>query len=151
MAQHQNSTNKKTIFFLFSLSLVMLISLCMIFLFYPDEQSFDDTLTVSLDRIDKVVMSDLEEPGIYKTTTDPREIRELTQYLDQVTYTQANGHDTGYMPTRAIIIYLFEQDEHNFIVPYEKEAIIAHNVYRVNQGTIDNQFLLEYYDSLNDS
>src|SRR5699024_2510459 len=74
MAQHQNSTNKKTIFFLFSLSLVMLISLCMVFLFYPDEQSFDDTLTVSLDRIDKVVMSDLEEPGIYKTTTDPKEI-----------------------------------------------------------------------------
>jgi len=150
MIQKQDPANKKVIYFLVVTSIVFLIGLFALILFYPNELRLEDTLTVSLEDADKVIISDLEEKGTYKTTTDPQKIKELVQYLDHVTYTPARGHETGYVPSRAIIIYIFEQGEHNFIVPYENEAIIAYNVYRVNKGIIDNQFLAEFYDSLNE-
>jgi hypothetical protein len=150
MTQKKDPTNKRVIYFLVTTSIVFFIGLFWLILFYPDELPLEDTLTVTLENADKVMISDLEEQGTYKTTTNPRKIKELVQYLDHVTYTPARGHETGYVPSRAIIIYIFEQGEHNFIVPYENEAIIAYNVYRVNKGIIDNQFLAEYYDSLNE-
>jgi len=46
------------------------------------------------------------------------------------------------------MIYLYEGEESAFIVPYEKEAMLSNKVYRIRNGILDNQFLIEFYHSI---
>lgn len=137
---------KKIILLLIIFLLVMMISVSIL---HDNEKTLSETLTVQPEKVDKIMISSQEEIGQYKITTNPEQINRLIDYLNQVTYTRLSGDHTSYMPMKATIIYLYEQDKQDFIVPYETEAMINHNVYKINHGKIQNAFLIDYYQSLN--
>lgn len=140
--------NRKTSIWIIFVTILLLVFLYVLSLFMNDDILFEETLTINSDQIDKIMISDLRKTGQYKTTTDPEKIEQFLRYFGQVTYTRLSGDQTAFMPTRAAIIYLYEGEKFNYIVPYETEAMIAYKVYKINDGQIDNQFLVEYYKSL---
>lgn len=113
-----------------------------------DEKSLADTLSIEPEKVDKIMISDLESVGEYKSTTDPDKIHQFINYLNQLSYTRLPADQTAYMPRKATIIYLYDQDKQDFIVSYETEAMIDHKVYEINHGKIENSFLSDYYKSL---
>lgn len=86
--------------------------------------------------------------GNYRSTEDKEEIRFILNYLSQVKYKRLMNDQTAYMPKRASIIYFYDNEQSNFIVPYENEAMINYKVYKVKNGTIDQNVLLKIYESL---
>src|SRR5699024_5287006 len=91
----------------------------------------------------------MEIGGVSKTTKDKSKINELFEHFNQVEYKRMRGDQTAYMPTKAYIIYLHEGDYSDFIVPYNDEAMISYNVYKIKKDEITYEFLNNYYQSLN--
>ena len=111
------------------------------------EKNFEETLNISPEQITKLTL-DTPDNYHYKSTENQRKIKFFTDYLSQLTYERMLADRTGYMPDRASIIYLDGNNQSNFIVPYKKEVMINHKVYKVKNGNIDSEFLKAFYDSL---
>ncbi|MBU5466807.1 hypothetical protein KQI49_08170 [Virgibacillus sp. MSJ-26] len=112
-------------------------------------KNFDETLNISSHEISKLTM-DTPSNRHYKSTTNKKEIKRITDYFNCVTYERMLADRTGYMPDRASIIYLDGNGHTNFIVPYKKEVMINHKLYKVKNGEIEGKFLKSFYDSLGD-
>src|SRR5690625_7893016 len=127
--------------FVYSIITLFLLSIKII------NKDYDETLTSSSHEISKLTM-DTPSDRHYKSTTNKKEIKRFTDYFNHVTYERMLADRTGYMPDRASIIYLDGNNQSNFIVPYKKEVMINHKVYKVKNGKIDSEFLKAFYDSL---
>lgn len=111
------------------------------------KKSFIDILEVNPEAVSRISVG---IAGEYKSTTDKQKINELLHYLDSVWYTRLQGDQTAYMPMEASIIYLYEDNQVDFIVPYNDEVMISYKVYKVKNGEISSSFLYEYYQSMED-
>lgn len=111
------------------------------------DKNFEETLNIPSKEVTTLTM---DTPGDYhyKSTTNKAKIKLFTNYFNHVTYERMLADRTGYMPYRASIIYLDGNNRSNFIVPYKKEVMINHKVYKVKDGKIDSEFLKAFYDSL---
>src|SRR5690625_365739 len=110
------------------------------------EKNFEETLELDKASITKLTM---EIGGVSKTTKDKSKISELYEHINQVEYKRIKKKQTAYMPTKSYNIYLHEGDYSDFIVPYNDEAMISYKVYKIKKGEITNEFLNNYYQSLN--
>lgn len=119
--------------------------------FYGEHSSkpLSDTLTIDFDSVTKIELSNLT--GDYRSTEDKEDIQFILNYLNQVQYKRLMNDQTAYMPKRASIIYVYEDDRSNFIVPYENEAMINYKVYKVKNGAIDQAVLLKIFESLHEN
>jgi len=110
------------------------------------ERDFNETLTIQFENITEVKMSDLE--GNYRSTTEPEIINKLIQHFNVFHYKRLVNDQTAYMPLKTRMIYLYEGDKVNFIIPYGKEVMIDNMVYQVKGGEIDEAVMQELYGSL---
>lgn len=140
---------KKINVLLVSIGFLLFIIIIIITSLNINEKTLSETITVQPEKIDKIMISTQEKTGQYKSTSNPEQINKIIDYFDQFTYTRLPDDQTSFMPKRATIIYLYEGDKPDFIVSYEKEAMIDHKVYKINHGKIENSFLNSYYHSLN--
>jgi len=51
---------------------------------------------------------------------------------------------------QASIIYIYKEDDVDFIVPYGPEAMISYKVYQIKNGEVAKTFMIKYYHSLPD-
>lgn len=112
------------------------------------EKKLTETLEVNPRNITSVTLSSTGSKGQYRSTTDKDKIDSLIHYLNQVDYERLPDDQASYMPMKASIIYLYENDKVDFIVPYETGAMISHKVYQIKKGKIENTFLIEFYQLL---
>lgn len=112
------------------------------------KKELDEILTVSFDDVTEISMTDLA--GNERRTTNPEQIKTFLQYLDQFKYKRLMNDETTYMPMQTMSIYLYADEDIEFIIPYGKEALITHKVYSVKDGTIEQADLLELFNSLPD-
>ncbi|WP_106496510.1 hypothetical protein [Lentibacillus sp. Marseille-P4043] len=108
-----------------------------------------DTLQVNPTKITKIVLKVPSESD-YHHTTDKTKIETLINYLDQVHYKRMQDAESSSMPMKASIIYLYEEDKVDFIVPYQKGVMISQKVFKVENGIIENTFIKQFYDSLDE-
>ncbi|MGY0692018.1 hypothetical protein ACW2QC_04395 [Virgibacillus sp. FSP13] len=108
---------------------------------------FADTLQVNPAKITKIALIVPSESG-YHHTTDKTKIKTLINYLDQVHYKRMQDAESSSMPMSASIIYLYEGDKVDFIVPYQKGVMISQKVFKVKNGVIENTFIKQFYNSL---
>jgi len=145
---------KKHTFMLVSiiLFLAFILLLIIVALQYSDYRTkhFSETLDIEEEEITKIVISSPEEVGEYKTTTNREDIRQLLDYFNQIKYKRLIGDQTSYMPMQASIIYIYKEDDVDFIVPYGPEAMISYKVYQIKNGEVAKTFMMEYYHSLPD-
>ncbi|UJL46691.1 hypothetical protein KFZ58_01660 [Virgibacillus sp. NKC19-16] len=138
---------RKIIPFLFIIT--ALFSIWLIVIAYSDYvKELEDTLHVNPEEVTKITIA-ISESTSHKSTRDKEKIISLMDYLSQVGYQRLSGDQTSYMPMKASIIYLFENNKQSFIVPYETEAMIDHKVYKIRNGSIEDTFLEEFYHSIN--
>lgn len=134
--------------------MILILSVSVFFLFIfigsmapnKDGKHLEDTLSIDLDSVSKIEISNLN--GNYRTTTNHAEMNVLVDYLSQVQYDRLLNDQTAYMPMNTRIIYLYANDEIDFIITYGKEAMINQKVYQVKDGEINQEFLAEFYHSL---
>jgi len=107
-------------------------------------RDFSETITVKKDAITEIKVSNLS--GEYRSLTDEEQIDSVIVYFNQFNYKRLVNDQTSYMPTRTIMIYLRDDNNENFIIPYGKEVMINHKVYQVKGGELDEQFLLMIYE-----
>lgn len=138
-----NINRKTTVSILFLLSLLFVYAASVGA--NNDKQHLQDTLSTDLAHISKVEISDFG--GNCRITSNRAKIKELTDYLNRVTYDRLLNDQTAYMPMNTRIIYLYEDDKTDFIIFYEKEAMINQKVYQV-KGEIAQAFLADFYHSL---
>lgn len=113
--------------------------------------AFSRTLTINPDKITKIVMEDPYE-GTSRTTTDSDQIAAFIRHLDASRYKHLQGDQSAYMPMRAKIIYLYEGERSDFIIPYEREVMISRKVYYVKDpGALNETFADTFYESMPDS
>lgn len=113
-------------------------------------RDLDAISRVDLDQITKVSLNSTFHNSSFRSTTNQKEIEFLVNHLVEAEYKRLLDDKSSYMPERAGMIYLYENDKADFIIPYETEAMINHKVYRLKHSTIDNNFLEEFYSSLNE-
>ncbi|GAA0301539.1 hypothetical protein GGQ92_001351 [Gracilibacillus halotolerans] len=135
---------KRIILFLLFASLIVLLITSVIL--QPNHKKLAETLTVKTDNITHLKITNLA--GEYRTTTDPQQIQYLIDYLNTMTYKRLVDDQTAFMPTRTIIIYLFEGEKVDFIIPYGQEAMINRKVYQIEDGYIESNFLADFHDAL---
>jgi len=88
--------------------------------------------------------------GEFKTTVNQADIDMLIDYFNQFKFKRLNGDQSGYMPMRASIIYIYTEEQADFIVPYGQEAMISYKVYQIKNGPVEQQFLIHFYNSINE-
>jgi len=132
------------------LSIIIVVSVAVLGIIQSDyrEKSFNATLAIKQSDVVKISM---EINGKTKTTTDQVKINELFTYFNRVSYKRLRGDQTSHMPSKAAIIYLDGNKQHDFIVPYNNEAMISYKVYQVKHGQITNDFYIKYYHRLDNS
>ena len=68
--------------------------------------------------------------------------------MKRLQYKRLSNDQTSYMPMLANIIYLTDGVNEDFIVPYGQEAMISYKVYQMKGGSIDQTYILDFYNSL---
>lgn len=109
-------------------------------------KDLDEILTVNLDNVTEVSITDLD--GAERHTTNPKQIDAIVDYFNQFEYQRLMNDQTAFMPERTMTINYYVGKEMNFMIPYGKEAFIDHRVYSVKGGTIDQATLLEMFQSM---
>ncbi|WP_163971513.1 hypothetical protein [Oceanobacillus halotolerans] len=135
----------KKVVFIFLIVLFVLTPLAM--QIPTGTKNLADTFDINPKNITKLTLN-IPYQNNYKSTTDKKKINAFIHYFNQVTYDRLRGDVTAYMPTKASIIYVYGNDKSDFIVPYEKEVMISHKVYKVENGVIENDFIIKFYNSL---
>lgn len=134
---------KRFIFITITVMIVMIV-LAAMFLHGGSEKFID--LTAKPDQITKLELS-LPSQGNYKSTTNKAKIRELMDYLNGMDYEKIRG-EPSYLPMKASMLYLHENDQVNFIVLFEDKVLINDIFYRVKYGKIANSYITEFYHSI---
>lgn len=136
---------------LIAITILALVSLGIYGSLYGEHsnKSLEDILTIDFSEVTKIELSNLT--GDYRSTEDKNEIYIILNYLNQFQYKRLLNDQTAYMPNRASIVYIYNNDESNFIVPYEHEAMINHKVYQIRGGIIEQAVLLDMFETLNDT
>ncbi|PAV27749.1 hypothetical protein CIL05_20260 [Virgibacillus profundi] len=111
-------------------------------------KTLEETLDVNPENITKVMLSNPINKGRYKSTRNKDKIEIFINHFDQVNFRRLTGDQSTYMPMRASMIYLYEGDKVDFIVPYETEAMISHKVYEIKNGRVRNTFIIDFYNSI---
>ena len=111
-----------------------------------NNNSLKNTLSVNPENITEIKLTNFT--GDYRSTTDSEKINRMIDHLSQAQYKRMLNDQTAYMPDRTRIIYLFEGDKVDFIIPYGKEAMITRKVYQVKDGQIDPEFLSDFYQEI---
>ncbi|GAB3057298.1 hypothetical protein [Virgibacillus ainsalahensis] len=142
----------KNKYFITGLLLFVLIITLMVVLAFENsdyrEKDLGETLDINTDEITKITLSTPIFNSQYKTTTDQDEIETFIKYFDQVEYQRLSGDQSTYMPMKASSIYIYGEEKSGFIIPYENEAMINYRVYRIKLGKLENQFLIDFYNSI---
>lgn len=112
------------------------------------KKGFAETLEINPEDITSVTLDSIVSKGQYRSTNDKDKINSLIHYLNQVEYERLSDDQPSYMPMKASIIYLYENDKSDFIVPYETGAMISHKVYQIKNGKIKDNFLTKFYQTL---
>lgn len=74
------------------------------------------------------------------------QIEEILQYFDQFQYKRLRNDQTSFMPDHTLMIQ-FDDGEHTaFMIPYEKEVMINNKVYKLQNGKLAENKLLELTD-----
>lgn len=77
---------------------------------------------------------------------DREQIEDVLQYFDQFQYKRLRNDQTSFMPDNTLMIH-FDDGEHTaFMIPYEKEVMMNNKVYKLQNGTLDENKLLELTD-----
>src|SRR5690625_5048382 len=134
------------------LLLVLIIGAMMLAVQFSDYRTkhFSETMDVDVEEIDKIEISSPSRVGESKQTSKRSDLKKLIDYLDQFQYKRLNGDQTARMPMKASIIYIYIDDRIEFIVPYGPEAMITYKVYQIKEGPIENDFIAEFYEEIED-
>lgn len=138
--------NKKVIYFFTLVSLIGLLSFFFFFVDYVSYKNLDEIMDVHPENVTRITLSNYT--GDYRTTTDPDKIEEFVRHLKRLQYKRLSNDQTSYMPMLANIIYLTDGVNEDFIVPYGQEAMISYKVYQMKGGSIDQTYILDFYNSL---
>src|SRR5690625_6239179 len=112
-------------------------------------KDFNEILTVQPENITEIRISNFSGHG--RHTTDPEQIKDIFNYFNQFQYQRLRNDQTAFMPKRTMMINIYAGENIDFIIPYGKEAFINHKVYRVKNGVIEQDLLLEIFHSLPDT
>ncbi|WP_176447978.1 hypothetical protein [Lentibacillus sp. CBA3610] len=110
-------------------------------------QKFTDTLNVNPDNLTELKLS-LPSDSSYKTTDDHETIQEFVGYLKTVKYKKIRGNEPSELPMSGSMIYLYEDEDADFIVLFEDKVLISHYFYEMKSGTIEMEYLRKYYHSI---
>jgi|SRR5699024_1041675 len=108
------------------------------------KKDFDEVVNVEQDDISEIQIRDLA--GIEHKTDNPEQIKEIIDYFDQFQYQRLRNDQTSFMPMKTMMINMEDSHQSDFIIPYDQEVLISHKVYRVKNGTIDQDMLLKMID-----
>lgn len=81
-------------------------------------RKLSETLTIDFNSVTEIELSNLT--GNYRSTNDKEVIHLILDYLSQAQYKRLINDQITYMPKRASIIYIYNNDQSNFIIPYRK-------------------------------
>lgn len=109
-------------------------------------KDFDDVLTVNQDDISEIQMSDLS--GRVHRTKDPKQMNDIIDFFNQFQYQRLRDDQTSYMPMKTMMITIHDEDQTVFIIPYGEEILINHKVYKIKNGSIEQDELLDLLDAL---
>jgi|SRR5690625_284243 len=112
-------------------------------------KDFTEVLTVHQDDITEIQIRDLS--GQVHDTKNPEQIREILAYFNQFQYQRLRNDQTAFMPNKTMMISMQDDQQTDFIIPYGKEAMISQKVYRIKNGTIEQDVLLEMIEMLQKS
>ncbi|MFB4168492.1 hypothetical protein [Virgibacillus sp. JSM 102003] len=110
-------------------------------------QRLSETLNVNPDAVTKISLSPPTESN-YNSTTDDDKIDEFIHYIEQLNYNKIRGNEPSYLPMTASMIYLYENNQVDFIVSFEDKVMISQQVFEVKNGEISHTFITDYYKSL---
>ncbi|OZU88743.1 hypothetical protein CIL03_10680 [Virgibacillus indicus] len=141
---------RKTNYIIISIVLLLILFLAIIGFKNSDYRikNLEETLEVDPENVTRISLSHPINKGRYKSTEDEGKIEFFIEFLDGVNYRRLPGDQSAYMPMSASMIYLYEGDKVDFIVPYEQEAMISYKVYEIRNGMLENTFIIEFYNSL---
>ncbi|MUV37194.1 hypothetical protein JNUCC1_01000 [Lentibacillus sp. JNUCC-1] len=112
------------------------------------EVDLAETIEIPSEEIVRVKLN-IPSDHRYRSTDNPEKIRELLDFLDDFQYESLVGNETAYIPSRASIIYFYnDSGESDFIVPYVREVMINQIFYKVKDGEIEADWLVGFYESL---
>ena len=109
-------------------------------------KEFVDILQADPDQITEISLTAPLESN-YNSTTDDTKIQAFIAILHQHGYKKIQG-EPAYLPMKAVMIYLYENDNFHYIVLFENKLLINETYYEITNGEITNKFLTEYYHSL---
>lgn len=109
-------------------------------------KEFADILQANPDQITEISLSAPSESN-YNNTTDNAKIQAFTAIFHQHDYQKIRG-EPAYLPMEAGMIYIYENDNIHYIVLFENKLMIDGTYYEITNGEITNEFLTEYYHSL---
>lgn len=122
--------------------ILILISGLLFRLFEYREKSLASTLSINPDKITSMVVEGIKKDDA-KAIKNKQVIAKFIQYLDQFQYKRKSEDSIDLdPPQKSFIIYLYQNEKIDFIVPYEKEIMISKKVYKIKGGKIDYQELL---------
>lgn len=115
--------------------------------FEGDTQKLADILEMNPKDITKISLSTPTESD-YNSTTNKDKIHAFIRYMDKVNYKKIRGNEPSSLPMTASMIYMYEKSKVYFIVSFENKVMIDHNFFEVKNGRIENDFLIDYYKSI---
>lgn len=106
-------------------------------------KDLNEILTVELDNITEISITNLAAQQ--RNTTDPKQIEAIIKYLNQFKYQRLRNDQTTFMPDRTMTINFYADGEMDFFIPYGKEVLLTHRIYRVKNGIIEEDELIELF------
>lgn len=107
-------------------------------------ESFDEVLAVDRDNVAEIQIIDFSDQVHH--IKDPEQIRNILDYFNQFEYQRLSNDQTSYMPNNTMMISVYDEYQTDFIIPYGKEVLISHKVYRIKNGSIEQDVLLNLFN-----
>ena len=108
-------------------------------------EEFDEILTVNTDKVVEIEISDLFNQ--IHSTKDPEQIENILAYFNEFEYQRLLDDQTAYMPMNTMMINMYDGEQHDFIIPYGNEVLVSHKIYRIQNGPIEEDVLLDMMPS----
>jgi hypothetical protein len=108
-------------------------------------EEFDEILTVNTDKVVEIEISDLFNQ--IHSTKDPEQIENILDYFNEFEYQRLLDDQTAYMPMNTMMINMYDGEQHDFIIPYGNEVLVSHKIYRIQNGPIEEDVLLDMMPS----
>lgn len=113
-----------------------------------DYEEFEEIVAVDPEQVVEIEISDRSSQ--MHSIQDHEQIKKILDYLSTFEYHRLLADQTAYMPMNTMTINIYDGEQHDFIIPYGDEVLISHKVYRIQNGPIEEDVLLDMFNLKNE-